>query len=230
VGTARPRITNTQHTGITEGTNTIFFIAYENVPPGCIATYPRVVVADTPHKGNPIRVRITVGGDRIIYTDEVSTKTSDLVTAKILLNSIISTPDARWITVDIKDFYLNPPMTKFEYMKVPITLFSPDIMAYYRLEKIAHKGFVYCKIQKGMYGLPQAGRLSNNDLVDHLAQHGYLQSKTKPGLYQHVTRTITFCLVVDDFAIHRQGTCRTPHRRFEGKICDHDKLGRHKIH
>jgi hypothetical protein len=67
---------------VTEGTNTIFFITYENVPLGCIATYTRVVVADKPHKANPIRVRITVGGDRITYTDEVSTKTADLATAK----------------------------------------------------------------------------------------------------------------------------------------------------
>jgi hypothetical protein len=137
----------THNIPVTEGTNTILFIAYENVPLGCIATYPRVVVADKPHKANPIRVRITIGGDRITYLDEVSTKTADLATAKILLNSTISTPDARWMTVDIKDFYLNTPMSKFEYMKVPITLFPPDIIAHYLLEKIAHKGFVYCEIQ-----------------------------------------------------------------------------------
>jgi hypothetical protein len=174
---------------VAEGTNTIFFIAHDKVPIGCIATYPRVVVADQPNQAKPIRVRVTVGGDRITYTDEVSTKTADLATAKILLNSTISTPAARWMTADIKDFYLNTPMTK-----VPISLFPPDIIAYYRLEHISHKGFVYCEIQK-------AGRLANNDLVDHLAKNGYLQSKTTPGLYQHTTRPITFCLVVDDFGI-----------------------------
>jgi hypothetical protein len=62
-----------------------------------------------------------------------------------------------------------------------------------------------------MYGLPQAGRLANNDLVDHLAQHGYHQSKTTPGLYQHVTRPITFCLVVDDFGIKYIGREHAEH-------------------
>jgi hypothetical protein len=63
--------------------------------------------------------------------------------------------------------------------------------------------------------------------------HGYHQSKTTPGLSQHVTRPITFCLLVDNFfwyQIYRQGACRTSHSRFEGKICHHDKLGRYKIH
>lgn len=118
-----------------EGTNTIFFIAYKRLPDGSIPTYPRVVVADRPNKVNPIRVRITVGGDRIVYLDEVSTKTADLATAKIILNSVISTPNARFMSADIKDFYLNTPMKKYEYMKVPISLFPPDIIAYYELEK-----------------------------------------------------------------------------------------------
>jgi hypothetical protein len=155
---------------VAEVTNTIFFIAHDKVPVGCIATYPTVVVADRPNKAKPIRARLTVGGDRIASTDEVSTKTADLATAKILLNSTISAPATIWITADIKYFYLNIPMTKFDYMKVPISLFPPNIIAYYRLEHISHKGFVYCEIQKGMYGLPQAGRLVNNDLVNHLAK------------------------------------------------------------
>jgi hypothetical protein len=62
-----------------------------------------------------------------------------------------------------------------------------------------------------MYGLPQAGLLANNDLVDHLATNGYIQSKTTPGLYQHVTRPITFCLVVDDFGIKYIGKEHADH-------------------
>jgi hypothetical protein len=62
-----------------------------------------------------------------------------------------------------------------------------------------------------MYGLPQAGRLANNDLADHLAHNGYIQSTTTPGLYQHVTRPITFCLVVDDFGVKYIGKEHADH-------------------
>ena len=40
-----------------------------------------------------------------------------MLTVKILLNSVISTKGARFMTIDIKDFYLNTPMARFEYMR-----------------------------------------------------------------------------------------------------------------
>jgi hypothetical protein len=40
----------------------------------------------------------------IDYPGEVSTKTADLCTAKLLFNSVISTPDAQFMTGDLKDF------------------------------------------------------------------------------------------------------------------------------
>ncbi len=39
---------------------------------------------------------------------------------------------------------------------------------------------------------------ANNQLVAHLAQHGYLQTSI-PSLFRHVSVQISFCLVVDDF-------------------------------
>jgi Reverse transcriptase (RNA-dependent DNA polymerase) len=169
------------------------------------------VVADRPNKANPIRVRVTVGGDRIDYPEEVSTKTSDLATVKLLLNSTISTDNANWMSLDIKDFYLNTPMTLYEYMKVPLALFPAAIIQHYNLEALEHNGFIYTEIMKGMYGLPQAGRLANNELIAHLQQHGYHQSKFTPGLFHHDTRPIAFCLVVDDFGIRYVGKENAEH-------------------
>lgn len=56
-----------------------------------------------------------------------------------------------------------------------------------------------------MYGLPQAGRIANDHLVPHLAQHGYIQSARIPGLFTHLTRPISFCLIVDDFGVKYVG-------------------------
>jgi hypothetical protein len=51
-------------------------------------------------------------------------------------------------------------------------------------------GNVYIEVQKGMYGLPQAGILANQLLARRLAIHGYHQTKSTPGLWRHVTRPI----------------------------------------
>jgi hypothetical protein len=37
--------------------------------------------------------------------------------------------------------------------------------------------YIYCKIRKGMYGLPQAGIIAQELLVKRLAKQGYHQSK-----------------------------------------------------
>jgi hypothetical protein len=97
-------------TEMKSGTETMFFIPVSAIPKGRKATYLRIVSAFRPEKPNPRRVRFTVGGDRIDYTGDVSTKTADLPTVKTLLNSVISTPGARFMTGDLKDFYLNTPM------------------------------------------------------------------------------------------------------------------------
>ena len=41
------------------------------------------------------RVRLTVGGDRINYPGEVATPTADLLTVKLMMNSVISTTNAQ---------------------------------------------------------------------------------------------------------------------------------------
>ena len=61
-------------------------------------------------------MRLTVGGDRVNYPYNYGTPTVYLATIKYLLNSVISTPLAKFMTIDIKDFYLCTPMTRFEYM------------------------------------------------------------------------------------------------------------------
>jgi hypothetical protein len=51
-----------------------------------------------------------MGGNLINYLGDCGTPTANLLTVKILLNSIILTPNAKFMTIDIKDFYLNTPM------------------------------------------------------------------------------------------------------------------------
>ena len=46
----------------------------------------------------------------------VGTPTAESFLAKILFNSVISTTDVKFLmTIDIKNYYLNTPMERFEY-------------------------------------------------------------------------------------------------------------------
>ena len=101
--------------GETKETNTIFFIPRSKVPVGGKVTYITIVCTHKPSKSNPERVQLCVGGDRLEYNGNICTPTADLTTVKIILNSTISTKEAKFITMDINNFYLGTPMEVYQY-------------------------------------------------------------------------------------------------------------------
>ena len=77
------------------------------------------------------------------------------------------------MTIDIKDFYLNTPMDRFEYMKLKLSDLPKDFVTLYNLvSKVDKNGFVYLKIRRGMYGLPQEGILAQQLLEKQLNNKG----------------------------------------------------------
>ena len=97
----------------TKGTETIFFMSHDEIkciPRDQTVTYARIVVDYRPQKDNPNRVRITVGGNLINFPGELTTRIADLSTSKIVWNSTLSTPDARYACADIGNFYLATPI------------------------------------------------------------------------------------------------------------------------
>ena len=53
-----------------------------------------------------------------MYPGDCGTPTVALLTIKLHQSSTISTKDARYMTIDINNFYLNTPMERFEYMRL----------------------------------------------------------------------------------------------------------------
>jgi hypothetical protein len=103
-----------------EGTETIESMSIDEIkqiPKDRTVTYARIVVDYRPQKKDPNRVRITVGGNLIDYPGELATRTADLITSKILWNSTLSTPNARYMCADVKNFYLCTPMDRPEYIR-----------------------------------------------------------------------------------------------------------------
>ncbi len=124
-----------------------------------------------------------------------------MVLSKLLWNSTISTPGAQFGGADIINMYLNMPLDRYEYMKMPLALLPMDILEQYNLLKKAFNGYIYVEICKGMYGLLQASILANKLLKKQLAKHGYYKQPHTPGLWKHESCPTWFNLAVNDFGI-----------------------------
>ena len=71
-------------------TDTIEFIFRHDVPKGSDVTYATYVLDYRSLKSEPYRVRITVGGNRLTYTEDSGSPAANLLETKVLLNSTIS--------------------------------------------------------------------------------------------------------------------------------------------
>jgi hypothetical protein len=196
------------------GTDTCFFTTLKNIPNDRKITYGKIVCDYKPHKQEKKRVRLTVGGDRLDYSGDVATSTADITTLKILINSTLSTKDAAtMMMMDIKNYYIGTRLPRFEYMKMLLSRFPKEIIQRYNLNELAVDGWVYIEIRNGMYGLKEAGLLTNQLLQTCLAPFGYYRARRTPGLWLHKTRPFSFTLVVDDFAVKYVGRQHAEHLR-----------------
>ena len=157
-----------------------------------------------PLKTEKYRVRLMVGGDRLQYPDDTTLPAATLLETKLLLNSTISQSarGARFMTLDIKDFFLQTKMTRLEYMKIHSKYFLNDISTKYNISnKIHSDGYVYCKIKRGMYGLKQVARLAYDGLKEHLIKHGYHPDEYATNIWYHESRPTKFCLCINNFGV-----------------------------
>jgi hypothetical protein len=195
------------------GTDSCFFIDLKNIPEGRKITYGKIVCDYKPHKQEKERIQITVGGDSFDYSGDVATSTADITPLKIIINSTLSTKDAAMMMMDIKNYYIDTPLPRFEYMKMLLSRFPEEIIQKYNLNALTVNGWVYIEIRKGMDGMKQSGLLANQLLQTRLAPFGYYPARHTAGLWLHKTRPISFTLIVDDFAVKYVGKHHAEHLR-----------------
>jgi hypothetical protein len=118
-----------------------------------------------------------------------------------LINSSLSTAEAKMMMMDIKHYYLGTPLTTYEYMRLTISILPLDIIEKYALNCLAVTGWVYMEICKGLYGLKQEGLLANQLLQKRFKPFGYYPARHTPGLWLHNTKPTASSLVVDDFSV-----------------------------
>ena len=83
---------------------------------------------------------------------------------------------------DVANFYYWTSLEIYEYAQMPLKLIPQEIVDEYNLPDLAVNGIVYIEIRKGIPGLRQAGKISNNRLTTHLSRHGYHPVPRTPSL------------------------------------------------
>ncbi len=108
---------------VSKGTNTIICICRKHISHDRKrnSMYPLVCVNYHPEKEDPNCTGVTVGGNLLHYPGDCSTSTVNMITVKLHPSSVISTKNARYCTINLKDFYLNTPMDQLEYMCMKIS-------------------------------------------------------------------------------------------------------------
>ncbi len=119
-------------------------------------TYIKFMASIQTEKDEPHRIRA--------YPEDVGTPTADLLLIKIFLNSVISKEGGRFATADISNFYLMTPLQRPEYGRVKMSDIPDEIIDEYKLREKEKDGWIYFKVVRGMYGLPQSGSNSHDEL------------------------------------------------------------------
>ena len=116
-----------------------------------------VVFEVKPHKEDPNLMRITVAGSQIFYLGDVGTPTGSIDLVKLVINSVLSRRNARFVPFDSKTFYLQTPMERSEYVRIKLSDIPQEFIEEYDLTKAAQNVWIYFEILRGCYGLPQSG-------------------------------------------------------------------------
>lgn len=140
------RLANGVGRRIKNPTNTIKFIRYEDIPKERRkdVTYGQFVCTVRPEKEEQNRTRFVVGGNKINYPGEVATPTADMLVAKLLFNSVVSTPGAKFMTMDLGNFYLMTPLKRPEYIRMKMSDIPEEIILEYKLrDNVSNEGSIY---------------------------------------------------------------------------------------
>ena len=115
----------------TEGTNSVFVMSHvdiKTIPSNRVVTYARIVVNFRSQKKDPNWVRITAGGNLIEHPGELTTRTADLTTSKILWNRSLARKMQSLWALTSATFTLGPTWTDISIWKCSL-LYSLTILS-----------------------------------------------------------------------------------------------------
>jgi hypothetical protein len=178
----------------------------------------------------PIEWRTRLSWNESAIADAIAritaSTTADTTLVKLLINSAISDPNAELSTIDVDDFYLNTLLKYLAFLWVPLRYLPYKTRLWLGVADRPLSEKILFQVHTALYGMDDAGRLSQDQLVAHLHSHGYTMCPHTPGLFVHTTRSaIQIVNYVDDFLVkHDRRTddfkhlCTTLQLRYPIKI------------
>ena len=112
------------------------FIPKSKVPKDKNVTYGKIVYEAKPEKEEKERTRLTVDGNLLDFTGNLSAPTASVTTSECVFNSVVSTPGARCLLTDIKHFYSNNTLPDPEFMRIPLKTIPLEIIDNYELKAL----------------------------------------------------------------------------------------------
>jgi hypothetical protein len=106
---------------------TIFFVNKTEIPEECRGnvTYGRILFTYHDVKKDKFWPHITMGGNLINYPGDCRTPTADLLTVKLLLNSVISTPKCKTYDTQPQGFLLDDTHDMLQVFPNEVGIVSP---------------------------------------------------------------------------------------------------------
>ncbi len=102
-----------------------------------------------------------MAGTNVNYPGDVATPTGSLELVKLMTNNVLSRPGAKFACFGVKNFYLDTPMDRPEYVRIKASDIPQEFYDYdeYNQSEFEHNGWVYFEVVRGAcaYGLPQSG-------------------------------------------------------------------------
>jgi hypothetical protein len=138
------------------------------------------------------RVRGTAGGDRLPSSCPPSTNTASLTAFNCILNAVVS-ENAVFVSLDLVDFYFGTPLLSPQFIKIYVDSYPPEVLSslsllpFIKVDSSGKRYYLF-RIDKTMYGLKEAGQLSNRRLVFLLSSFGFIETATAM-----VQATVSWC-------------------------------------
>ena len=69
---------------------------------------------------------------------------------KLLIQSVVVSDNKRFMTLDIKDFYLNTPLDRSEYLRISAKFLPSGIILHNNSQSYLQKGSILFEVNKGI--------------------------------------------------------------------------------
>jgi len=180
-----------------EKTETAEAIHYREKKDNKRPTYASVVLEQKP--GKEKRIRMVFGGHMQEENPIWTSRNTDMAAKKLFLNKVVS-EGLKFMTLDIKDFYLAEMnvLDEPEYMVVKEKILTEKYKLKYR--DMIKNGMLLLRLKRPIYGMKQAGYISQRNLIKVLETEGYTETDYHC-IYTNRAKSVTFVTHVDDFGV-----------------------------